>query len=136
MSDKNNNESIGLEEALNEMKEAGDVPDGFHMMFFSEDFSLREECPTNKLLKSVGERFGFADLIRRQVFQLPKDQTVVTYEFPCFVGFDDIQQTMEEVDMLINESFDRMVKDGTLTSHPKARVQFLLGESRGETDGV
>ena len=87
-------------------------------------------------MKSVGERFGFADLIRRQVFQLPKDQTVVTYEFPCFVGFDDLQQTMEEVDMHINESFDRMVKDGTLTSHPKARVQFLLAEPRGETDGV
>ena len=135
MNEETNNESIGLEDALKQMKEEGDIPDGFHMMFFSEDFSLKEECPTNHLLKSVGERFGFADLIRRQVFQLPKDQTVVTYEFPCFVPFEDLQQTMEEVDALINESFDRMVNDGTLSSHPKARVQFLLAQPRGETDG-
>jgi len=135
MSNKENNESIGLEEALNQMKEDGEAPDGFHMMFFSEDFTLKEDCPTNQLLKSVGERYGFADLIRRQVFQMPKDKSIVTYEFPCFVGFDDIQQTMEEVDMLINESFDRMVQDGTLTTHPKARVQFLLAQSRGEENG-
>jgi hypothetical protein len=121
-------EAIGLEEAIKQMKDDGEVPDGFHMMFFSEDFTLTEDDPTNILLKSVGERFGFAEHIRRQVFQLPKDQTVVTYEFPCFVSIDDLQQTMEEVDSLINESFDRMVKDKTLTVFPKARVQFLSAQ--------
>lgn len=128
-------EAIGLEEAIKQMKDDGEVPDGFHMMFFSEDFTLNEDDPTNILLKSVGERFGFAEHIRRQVFQLPKDQTVVTYEFPCFVGIDDLQQTMEEVDALINEAFGRMVTDNTLTVLPKARVQFLSAQTGGENNG-
>ena len=121
-------EAIGLEEAIKQMIDDGEIPDGFHMMFFSEDFSLKEDDPTNILLKSVGERFGFAEYIRRQVFQLPEEQKIVSYEFPCFVGIDDLQQTMEEVDTLINESFGRMVSDKTLTVFPKARVQFLSAQ--------
>lgn len=131
--------SVGLEEALNQMKEAGDIPDGFHMMFFSEDFTLSESCPTNILLRSVGERYGFADTIRRQVFQMPKDQTIITYEFACFTPFEEMKNTMEEIDDLINESFARMVENKTLTTHPKARVQFLLAQpiqNGGEDDDL
>jgi len=130
------NETIGLDEALQRMKEDGTIPDGFHMMFFSEDFSLSEECPANQLLKSVGERYEFADTLRRQVFQMPKGKAIITYEFACFVDFDDLKQTMEEVDSLINESFDRMVQQGNLSTHPKARVQFLLAQPGGEDDDL
>lgn len=123
------NEIVSLDEALQQMKEAGMEPEGFHMMFFSEDFTLTEDCPANQLLKSVGHRYGFSDTLRRQVFQMPKEKVVVTYEFACFVPFDDLKQTMEEVDSLINETFDRMVSDKTLTAHPKARVQFLISKA-------
>ena len=51
MSDENNNESIGLEEALIQMKEAGDIPDGFHMMFFSEDFSLTRRLSYKSIIE-------------------------------------------------------------------------------------
>lgn len=128
------NETIGLDEALKQMKEDGTIPDGFHMMFFSEDFSLGEECPANMMLKSVGERYGFADTLRRQVFQMPKGQAIITYEFACFVDFDDLKHTMEEVDTLINESFDTMVNQKKLREHPKARVQFLIAQPQGGAD--
>ena len=36
-------EAIGLEEAIKQMIDDGEIPDGFHMMFFSEDFSLKED---------------------------------------------------------------------------------------------
>lgn len=126
--------SVGLEEALNQMKEAGDIPDGFHMMFFSEDFTLSESCPTNILLRSIGERYGFADTIRRQVFQMPKNQTIITYEFACFTPFEEIKATMEEVDSLINGFFARMVEEKQMREHPKARVQFLIAQPRGGED--
>ena len=128
-------EPIELEDALKQMKEQGNIPDGFHMMFFSEEFGSRESCPTNQLLKSIGERFGFANNVRRQVFSMPKNQTIISYEFACYVSFDDLQQTLEEVDSLINDSFKRMLNDGTLTSRPKARVQFILkAPQEAETD--
>ena len=45
--------SVDLGTAIEQMVEDGMPPNGFHMMFFSEDFQLTESCPTNQLLKML-----------------------------------------------------------------------------------
>ena len=37
-------QSVGLAEALEQMNEDGNPPTGFHMMLFSEDFTLKDSC--------------------------------------------------------------------------------------------
>jgi hypothetical protein len=123
---------VGIDEALNQMKEDGHPPTGFHMMFFSEDFTLKEDCPTNQLLHMVGSKYGFADTIKRQVYNMPKEVSIITYEFAWLGGFNLIKTTMEEVDALITDQFNRMVLNGTLSSYPKARVSFLTTEGGEE----
>jgi hypothetical protein len=123
---------VGIDEALNQMKEDGHPPTGFHMMFFSEDFSLKEECPTNQLLQMVGSKYGFADTIKRQVYNMPKQVSIITYEFAWLGGFNLIKTTMEEVDALITNQFNHMVSNGTLSSYPKARISFLTNEGGEE----
>ena len=123
---------VGIDEALNQMKEDGHPPTGFHMMFFSEDFTLKEDCPTNQLLQMVGSQYGFADTIKRQVYNMPKSVSIITYEFAWIGGFDLIKTTMEEVDALITDQFNRMVLNGTLSEYPKARVSFLTTEGGEE----
>ena len=91
---------VGIDEALNQMKEDGHPPTGFHMMFFSEDFTLKDDCPTNQLLQMVGSQYGFADTIKRQVYNMPNLQKPVANTI-------------------------LMVEDGMLSSYPKARVSFL-----------
>jgi len=118
--------SIDLETALNQMKDDGELPDGFHMMFFSEDFSMKEDCPANQLLQKVGLKYDFEDTLRRQVFQLPNDKRIISYEFTWLGDFDLIQSTMERVDKIIQQSFALMVKEGVLHTHPTGRIQFLV----------
>ena len=118
--------AIGLEEALRQMKEEGCPPDGFHMMFFSTDFELDESCPTNILLKKITTSFNCEDTLKRQVFQMPKGENIVTYEFAWFGAFKELQTTMETIDNLINDNFALMLSDGIFSEPPKARVQFLV----------
>mgnify|MGYP003668248691 FL=1 len=56
---------------------------------------------------------------------MPKSVSIITYEFAWIGGFNGIKNTMEEVDAIITDQFNRMVEDGTLSSYPKARVSFL-----------
>jgi len=117
--------AIDLGEALKQMDEGGNRPDGFHMMFFSPEFSIKEECPVNILLKKIALSFDCADTLKRQVYQMPKGGNIYSYEFAWFGDFHDLQDAMEAVDTLINDGFKQMLDDGVLTEPPKARVQFL-----------
>ena len=58
---------VGIDEALNQMKEDGHPPTGFHMMFFSEDFTLKNDCPTNQLLQMVCEIHTQLDEVLHQL---------------------------------------------------------------------
>ena len=118
--------AIGLEEALKQMKDEGCPPDGFHMMFFSTDFELDESCPTNILLKKITTSFNCEDTLKRQVFQMPKGENIITYEFAWFGEFNELQSTMENIDKLINENFAIMLNEGLFNEPPKARIQFLV----------
>ncbi len=116
--------SVDLGTAIEQMVEDGMPPNGFHMMFFSEDFQLTESCPTNQLLKMLGMQHGFADTIKRQVFQMPKGK-IITYEFAWLGPVEDLQQTLESIDGIIQDSFKRMVQDKELRRQPQGRVSFL-----------
>lgn len=125
-------QSVDLEDALQQMKEDGTVPDGFHMMFFSEDFSLGEECPMNQLLKMVTMSFNCSETLRRQVYQMPNNKNIITYEFAWIGAFDLIQGVMEEMDSTITDGVKRMIANKTLTVAPKRRIQFLLAMPQEE----
>lgn len=133
--------AVDLEVALKQMKDDGMPPTGFHMMFFSEDFKTTDDCPMNQLLRKVGYTYDFHDTIKRQVFQMPKS-TIITYEFAWLGGFDGIQPTLESIDTLLKEQFDKMVEDKVLRQFPQARVSFLTNqepldvESEGEDDDL
>lgn len=118
--------AIGLEEALIQMKDEGCPPDGFHMMFFSREFGITDECPANVLLKKITMSYNCDDTLKRQVYKMPKGNDIITYEFAWFGEFDKLQTTMETIDNLINDNFALMLSDGILTEPPKARVQFLI----------
>ena len=121
-------ETVGLEEALQQMKEDGVVPDGFHMMFFSEDFTLAETCPMNQVLKMITMSFGCSDTLRRQVFQMPNNRNVITYEFAWLGELKEIKQVMEEIDQTITDAIKRLIDKNELKMPPKRRVQFLLSQ--------
>lgn len=121
-------ETVGLEEALQQMKEDGVVPDGFHMMFFSEDFTLAETCPMNQVLKMITMSFGCSDTLRRQVFQMPNNRNVITYEFAWLGALKEIKQVMEEIDQTITDAIKRLIDKNELKMPPKRRVQFLLSQ--------
>lgn len=125
--------AVDLEVALKQMKDDGMPPTGFHMMFFSEDFKTTDDCPMNQLLRKVGYTYDFHDTIKRQVFQMPKS-TIITYEFAWLGGFDGIQSTLESIDTLLKEQFDKMVEDKVLRQFPQARVSFLTNEAPLEVD--
>ena len=118
---------VDLEIALKQMKDDGMPPTGFHMMFFSEDFKNDENCPMNLLLRKVGYTHDFHDTIKRQVFQMPTGQ-IISYEFAWLGGYDNIQTTLEAVDSLLKEQFDKMVQDKVLSAYPQARVSFLASQ--------
>ena len=120
--------AVDLEVALKQMKDDGMPPTGFHMMFFSEDFKNDENCPMNVLLRKVGYTYDFVDTIKRQIFQMPKG-TIISYEFAWLGGFEGIQSTLEAIDKLLKEQFDKMVKDKVLRHYPQARVSFLTNEA-------
>jgi len=117
--------AVDLEIALKQMQDEGTPPTGFHMMFFSEDFTMKESCPTNLLLKKLGMEHNFSDTLKRQVFQLPNDVSIISYEFAWLGGFEGIQPTLESIDDILKDQFDRMVQDNTLRTHPQARLSFL-----------
>jgi len=121
-------ETVGLEEALQQMKDDGVVPDGFHMMFFSEDFTLAETCPMNQVLKMVTTSFECSDTLRRQVFQMPNNRNVVTYEFAWLGALEEIKQVMERIDQTITDAIKRLIDNKELKTPPKRRVQFLLSQ--------
>ncbi len=121
-------ETVGLEEALQQMKEDGVVPDGFHMMFFSEEFTLAETCPMNQVLKMITMSFGCSDTLRRQVFQMPNNRNVITYEFAWLGELKEIKQVMEEIDQTITDAIKRLIDKNELKTPPKRRVQFLLSQ--------
>jgi hypothetical protein len=121
-------ETVGLEEALQQMKDDGVVPDGFHMMFFSEDFTLAETCPMNQVLKMVTTSFECSDTLRRQVFQMPSNRNVVTYEFAWLGALEEIKQVMERIDQTITDAIKRLIDNKELKTPPKRRVQFLLSQ--------
>lgn len=125
--------AVDLEVALKQMKDDGMPPTGFHMMFFSEDFKMTDDCPMNQLLRKIGYTYDFHDTIKRQVFQMPKS-TIITYEFAWLGGFDGIQSTLESIDTLLKEQFDKMVEDKVLRQFPQARVSFLTNEAPLEVD--
>ena len=119
--------AVDLEVALKQMVEDGMPPTGFHMMFFSKDFQTTEDCPMNVLLRKLGLSYDFHDTIKRQVFQMPKEQ-IISYEFAWLGGFATLQNTLEAVDKLLKEQFDLMVADKVLSHYPQARVSFLTTE--------
>ena len=121
-------QTVGLDEALAQMKEENTIPDGFHMMFFSEEFLLTEDCPMNTLLKMITTRYNCVDSLKRKVFQLPKNQVITTYEFAWLGDFNEIKEVMEQIDETINDGLKRMLDSKTLLIPPKRRVQFLFEE--------
>ena len=78
---ENKNEPVDLSIALEQMNDDGTPPTGFHMMLLSPDFGMDEKCPTLQLLKMLGLEYDFADTVKRQVFQLPEDRVIISYEF-------------------------------------------------------
>ncbi len=90
-------EPVNLAEALKQMDDDGNPPVGFHMMFFSSEFKNAENCPTLQLLKMLGAEYNFGDTIKRQVFQMPKDLVIMSYEFAWLGGFEGLQEAMEGI---------------------------------------
>ena len=125
--------AVDLEVALKQMKDDGMPPTGFHMMFFSEDFKNDENCPMNVLLRKVGYTYDFVDTIKRQIYQLPKG-TIISYEFAWLGGFDGLQSTLEAIDKLLKQQFDKMVQDKVFRQYPQARVSFLTNEQPIESE--
>ena len=125
--------AVDLEVALKQMKDDGMPPTGFHMMFFSEDFKNDENCPMNVLLRKVGYTYDFVDTIKRQIFQMPKG-TIISYEFAWLGGFDGLQSTLEAIDKLLKQQFDKMVQDKVFRQYPQARVSFLTNEQPIESE--
>ena len=125
--------AVDLEIALKQMKDDGMPPTGFHMMFFSEDFKNDKNCPMNLLLRKVGYTYDFVDTIKRQIYQLPKG-TIISYEFAWLGGFDGLQSTLEAIDKLLKQQFDKMVQDKVLRQYPQARVSFLTNEQPIESE--
>jgi hypothetical protein len=118
-------EPVDLTIALTQMKEDGNPPVGFHMMFFSQDFKNSEQCPTLQLLKMLGAEYDFSDTVKRQVFQMPKDMVIMSYEFAWLGGFDGLQEAMENINKILEDQFRRMVENKSLREIPQARISFL-----------
>ncbi len=118
-------EPVNLAEALKQMDDDGNPPVGFHMMFFSSDFKNSENCPTLQLLKMLGAEYNFADTIKRQVFQMPKDLVIMSYEFAWLGGFEGLQEAMEGINKILEDQFRRMVENKSLNEIPQARISFL-----------
>ena len=134
MSENTEPETVDLSTALEKMNADGHPPTGFHMMLLSPQFGKDEDCPTLQLLKKLGLEYNFADTVKRQVFQLPQDRVIISYEFAWLGGYDGIQSTMEEIDKIIAVQMERMVADGILSQKPQARISFLatMPEEGGE----
>ena len=118
-------EPVNLAEALKQMDDDGNPPVGFHMMFFSSDFKSSENCPTLQLQKMLGAEYNFADTIKRQVFQMPKDLVIMSYEFAWLGGFEGLQEAMEGINKILEDQFRRMVENKSLNEIPQARISFL-----------
>jgi len=131
MSENTEPESVDLSTALEQMKNDGHAPTGFHMMLLSPDFRMDEECPTLQLLKMLGLEYDFADTVKRQVFQLPEDRVIISYEFAWLGGFDTLQSTMESIDSIIAGQMEKMVEEGILSQKPQARISFLAAMPEG-----
>jgi hypothetical protein len=116
---------VNLAEALKQMDEDGKPPVGFHMMFFSSDFKNSEACPTLQLLKMLGAEYNFGDTIKRQVFQMPKDLIIMSYEFAWLGGFEGLQEAMEGINKILEDQFRRLVENKSLNEIPQARISFL-----------
>ncbi len=125
MTENTEPESVDLATALAKMKDEGHPPAGFHMMFFSPEFENTEDCPTLQLLKMLGQEYDFVDTIKRQVFQMPENQVIISYEFAWLGGFETIKSTLESIDDIIATQLGRMVEQGILKNKPQARISFL-----------
>jgi hypothetical protein len=125
MTENTEPDPVDLATALTKMKDDGHPPTGFHMMFFSPEFENSEDCPTLQLFKMLGEEYDFIDTIKRQVFQMPKDQVIISYEFAWLGGFEAIESTLNSLDEIIATQLGRMVEQGILQNKPQARISFL-----------
>jgi len=128
---ENKNEPVDLSIALEQMNDDGTPPTGFHMMLLSPEFGRDEKCPTLQLLKMLGLEYDFADTVKRQVFQLPEDRVIISYEFAWLGGFDTLQSTMESIDSIIAGQMEKMVEEGILSQKPQARISFLATMPEG-----
>jgi len=124
-------ETVDLQTALNQMEEDDILPDGFHMMFFSDEFKLTEDCPMNNLLKMVCEHYNCSDTLKRQIYQMPENKSITTYEFAWIGEFSKIQNVMEEMDRTINDGLKRLVDSKQMVNAPRRRIQFLLLQNDG-----
>jgi len=138
MSEKTEPETVDLSIALEQMKNDGHAPTGFHMMLLSPDFGMDENCPMLQLLKMLGLEYDFADTVKRQVFKLPQDHVIISYEFAWLGGYEGIQSTMENIDKILAVQMDKMVEEGILSQKPQARISFLaaMPEEGGEEDDL
>ena len=138
MSEKTEPETVDLSIALEQMKNDGHAPTGFHMMLLSPDFGMDENCPMLQLLKMLGLEYDFADTVKRQVFKLPQDHVIISYEFAWLGGYEGIQSTMENIDKILAVQMEKMVEEGILSQKPQARISFLaaMPEEGGEEDDL
>ena len=138
MSEKTEPETVDLSIALEQMKNDGHAPTGFHMMLLSPDFVMDENCPMLQLLKMLGLEYDFADTVKRQVFKLPQDHVIISYEFAWLGGYEGIQSTMENIDKILAVQMEKMVEEGILSQKPQARISFLaaMPEEGGEEDDL
>ena len=117
-------EPVNLAEALKQMDADGHPPVGFHMMFFSSEFKNSEDCPTLQLLKMLGAEYDFGDTIKRQVFQMPKDLVIMSYEFAWLGGFEGLQEAMEGINKILEDQFRRMVENKSCASKSKINLSL------------
>ena len=126
---------VNLAEALKQMDDDGKPPVGFHMMFFSSDFKNSESCPTLQLLKMLGAEYNFGDTIKRQVFQMPKDLIIMSYEFAWLGGFEGLQEAMEGINKILEDQFRRLVENKSLNEIPQAPISFLAEQPDSKDGG-
>ena len=91
-----------------------------------------------QLLKMLGLEYDFADTVKRQVFKLPQDHVIISYEFAWLGGYEGIQSTMENIDKILAVQMEKMVEEGILSQKPQATISFLaaMPEEGGEEDDL
>jgi hypothetical protein len=125
-------EVMGLREIMKHLEDAGNIPEGFVMIYMMADpDEAEDDTQTDFFFRAFAQK---QDLHHKKTVLMWEDTPITRHEIAWFGDWADMAEVAENAESEIIFNLERYLKEGSLTMMP--RMDFMFVNENPPEDSV